>query len=746
MSRAGRIARRSFLVAAASVAGGAAFGYWQYRRDPANPLAAGEGEAVFNPWVVVRADGVTVITPRAEMGQGAQTTLAALVAEEMDLGWDQVRAEHGPAAAAYYNGFLGEAGLPFPDYADKSAMQEAAQDFFGAVAKLTGLQVTGGSSSVRDGFDRMRAAGATARAMLVRAAADRLGIDAASLKTEAGAVIAPDGSAITYGDLATEAAALDPPRDVAPKPRADWRLLGHDLPRLDMAAKATGTAGFGIDVRLPGMVHAAVRANPVLGAEIERFDAAEAKAMPGVHKVLDIGGAVAVIAADTWTAMRAAESIAITSAPAPYPEDTEAIFAKIAAAFGEAPNDTLRNDGGGADALTGEVIEAEYRVPYLAHACMEPMNATALLDGGQLTIWTGNQAPTLIRDRAAGLAGLDRDNVTVVTPFLGGGFGRRGEFDAAIQAVKIAMAVPGTPVKLTWSREEDMRHDFYRPAAIARMAGVMGRDTPEAFSARIAAPSVNRAASRRILGFAPPGPDRLLTEGAFDQPYHIPHHHVAGHIADVDVPVGFWRSVGNSHNAFFNECFLDELAQSKGLDPVAMRLRMLAAEHAPSAAVMERAAQMAGWGRPRPAGRALGAAFCYSFGSPVAQIVEVADEDGRIRIARVWAAVDVGTALDRRNIEAQVVSGIVYGLSAAVMGEITFAGGEVEQFNFPDYDGLRMHQMPAVEVAVLEANATMGGVGEIGTPPAAPALANAVFALTGKRVRTLPLWHHVDFV
>ncbi len=515
MSRLGTITRRTFLVAGVAIAGGAAFGYYQYRKDPANPLTVGEGEATFNPWVIVRADGVTVITPRAEMGQGVQTTLAALVAEEMDLAWDQVRAEHGPASAAYYNSAGGELGAPFPDYSD-SRLKDAAQGLFGALTKIAGVQLTGGSSSTIDAFEKMRRAGASARATLVLAAANRLGVAPTTLKTGDGAVLALDGTVIPYGDLATEAALLDPPTDPTLKDPKDWVLLGKSLPRLDMVAKATGTADYGIDTRLPGMLYATIRANPRLGGDLQGFDATTATAMPGVKHVLDIGNAIAVVATNTWTAMQAADAVQIDWGAAAYPATTDAVFDTIAKAFDDKPQSTLRNDGDVETALQGaQVIRAEYRAPYLAHSTMEPMNATALFTNGTLTLWTGNQSPTLTRDAVAAAAGIDAANVTVHTPFMGGGFGRRAEVDAAVQTTKIAIALPDTPVKLTWTREEDMTHDFYRPGAVARMAGVMGTDRPIALDATIAATSVTQAFTRRVTGFCRPRPRQDPDRGKF---------------------------------------------------------------------------------------------------------------------------------------------------------------------------------------------------------------------------------------
>ncbi|MGB8623026.1 MAG: molybdopterin cofactor-binding domain-containing protein, partial [Paracoccaceae bacterium] len=582
--------------------------------------------------------------------------------------------------------------------------------------------------------------------VLVEAAARRLDQPAAALRTEGGAVIAPDGTRLPYTGLAVEAALIAPPSDLALKPQKEWRLLGRSMPRLDMVAKLTGRAEFGIDTRMEGMLHAAVRMNPGLGATMSGFDSDAALKMRGVVRVVDLGTGVAVVADNSWRAFRALDAIEVDWDAAPYPADTEAIFDEIAQAFEGGPNSTLRDDGDVGAALTGDgVIEAEYRLPYLAHATMEPMNALALFRGGTLTIRTGNQAPTVIRDAVAAETGVKPAFVSVETPFMGGGFGRRAETDAAVLAARLAMEVPGRPVNLTYSREEDMRHDFYRPGIIARMRGMPGDDGPVALSADIAGASVYRTQARRVAGFAPPGPDKILVEGAFDQPYGVANYRVRGFISDVAVPVGSWRSVGHSHNCFVTECFLDELAAARGLDPVEMRLRLMRGQSDRAERVLEAVAEMAGWGDATPAGKGRGVAFSWSFGSPTAQIVEIGESGAGIRIERVWCAQDVGLALDPRSIEAQIVSGIVYGLSAAMTGQITFEGGAVVEGNFDSYPVMRMDQMPQVKTRILETEGALGGVGEPGTPPAAPALANAIFDLTGKRIRSLPLRGAVRF-
>ncbi|SDN40768.1 isoquinoline 1-oxidoreductase, beta subunit [Lutimaribacter pacificus] len=744
MASIGKIARRTFLIGSAAIVGGAAFGAWYVGRPAPNPLSPGAGEAALTPFVLVTGDGVTLITPRAEMGQGTQTTLAALIAEELDIAWQDVRVMHGPPAAAYYNSALLHEVVPGKGY-DQSDFMHALAEYIGRVGKVMKMQVTGGSSAMKDGFERLRVAGATAREALKSAAAARLGVETARLRTENGQVISPDGTAIPYTDLAAEAAKADLRAPELRDP-SQWKYLGKSMPRLDMVAKATGTAGFGIDTRPEGLTFAALRINPKR-AGMRSFDASAAETMPGVERIVDLGNGVAVVARNTWLAQQAVDAIEVEWEDAPYPADTAAIFGRIAAAFDGNANSTLRNDGD-ADTLPDGATEvsADYSVPYLAHATMEPMNATALYTGDTLTVWSGNQAPVFTRDHCARAAGLDPAQVEVITPFLGGGFGRRGEMDFSVYATQVAVAMPGTPVQLTWSRQEDMRHDFYRPGAIARMRGAVRDGRAVLLDARVSGQSTSQQAMNRWLGFAPGGPDKGHVDGLFNAPYAIPNHRVRGYLADLDVPVGFWRSVGASFNAFFQDCFMDEMAHEAGADPLAFRLDLMRDEYPAGAGVLEAVRDMSGWGDAKPANTGRGVAFSYSFGTPVAQVVEVVDEDGTIRISRVWIAADLGTVLDPGITEAQMIGGCIYGLSAAVSEEITFADGEAEQMNFPDFDALRMHNTPRFSVQLLENNPRLGGAGEPGTPPAAPALANALFDLTGTRARELPLSKSFDLL
>jgi len=732
MSKLGKIARRTFLFGTVAIVGGVAFGAYKVNQDYPNPFEGDPDKITLNPFLFVDQTGITLIAPRAEMGQGTHTTWAALIAEELDVDLDQVNVIHGPAAKAYYNSALMEAALPFLDYKVKG-FQHGMRSFVGDISKLLGTQMTGGSTAMKDGFDRMREIGASARETFKQAAAERWGLKRSELVTARGVVTAPDGSSLSYEELAEEAARIDPPR-VDLRPRSEWRLLGKTQPRVDMLGKATGAAEFGADVRLDGMKFATVRMNP-RRTGMKQYDATAAQTMPGIEKIVDLGDGIAVIASNTWLAMQAANAVEIEWEKAEY-ADTDVQFAQLKATFADEPNATPRDEGDVEQKFDGTLVQAEYNVPALAHATMEPMNATALYTADSLTVWSGNQAPGSVQSACANVVGLDPENVEVITPYLGGGFGRRAETDFSVMAAKVAKAMPGVPVKTTWSREEDMRHDKYRPPALARFKGVVKDGQAVMLDGQLA--------SQTVLPI--PGPNRENVTGSFDQPYGIPNYRMRGYLADLGLPVGFWRSVGASSNGFVFESFIDEMAHAAGRDPLEFRLELIRREHEPSAKLLETVREMSGWTGQTLEGIGRGVAFTYSFGTPVAEAIEVQDTGRGIKITNCWIAVDPGIALDPGNIEAQMVGGAIYGLSAAAYGEITFADGEVEQFNFPDYDALRMHTAPRFEVRILENNRYMGGIGEPGTPPAAPALANALFDLTGIRARELPLMKTFDLL
>lgn len=757
MGKVWKYTRRGFLGLGVLAAGGVAFGYYKYKQPYANPLEAmlGEGEATFNPYVTIGSDGViTVIAPRAEMGQGIHTTLAALVAEELEVGLDQIEVIHGPASSAYFNAAMLSLGGPFP-YFDDSFMAETVRGGMGVAAKFLGMQVTGGSSAALDGFVKMRVAGAVAREMLIAAAAAQWGVPADTLVADRGFVVNPrTDEQLGYGELALAAAELEAPKEVALKPASEWKLLGKAQDRVEGIEKVTGGRIFGIDMDLPDMLHATVKISPRFGVGAKSYDAEAALAVSGVREVVEIetttGKGFGIIADHTWAAFKGAEALEVEWEDAPYPLDDDAQAELFEAALEAEPNWTSGGSGDVEAALAdaGEALEARYEVPFLAHATMEPMNATAQFRDGKLDIWCGAQAPGMLEMTAATLLGIETDAVSVHTTRLGGGFGRRTDVDFGQYAAAIAAKTDGRPVKVTWTREEDMAHDTYRPRAVAALKAVVADgQAPRTLDFHVASTSIIRSFVGRTYPSMPiGGPDDTVLDGAFNQPINYENSRFAAHVVDLPIPVGFWRSVGNSYNAWFHECFLDEAAEKAGLDPIEMRLQMMQGEtFAPARAVVEKVAEMSDWGAPLPAGKARGVAFCMSFGTWVAEVVQVAQTDGGIVIEKVWCAADPGTVLDPSNFEAQMMSGIVFGLSQALGQEINFEDGQVVQENFYDFDAMRMWQCPKIEVAILENAPKMGGAGEPGTPPAAPALTNAIYALTGERIRKMPLSGVVDF-
>lgn len=757
MGRLATITRRTFLLGAVALTGGAAFGYYKYKQPFDNPLEdeLGDGEATFNPYVKIGSDNaITVIAPRAEMGQGIYTTLGALIAEELDVGLDQIHIEHGPASPAYYNAAAMEHGAPFPLF-DNSFTAETTRSAMGVLAKFLAIQLTGGSTSTVDHYEKMRLAGAATREMLKAAAAKKLGVKVDALSTENGAVIdKASGKRLTYGELALDAAKLTPPDEVRLKDKSEWKILGKSPPRKDMLAKVTGAPIFGIDVVREGMLHATIRMNPKIGGKLKSLDAKAAQTMRGVAKVIEIrspyGEGYGVIADNTWRAFRAADAVTAEWAEAPYPSDSKAMEALLDTALSGETGFALRTLGDPDAALAAapkdKVIEAEYFAPFLSHAAMEPMNATALLKDGRLDVWAPNQSPSVVKIVGARAAGIEEDKVFVHTTFLGGGFGRRAEPDFLDYAVRMAMAVQGKPVQTTWTREEDITHSPFRPFAKARYRAVLGADgLPTTLVGSVASPSIIKSFLGRLYpSFPAGGPDVAIVDGAYNQPYAIENYRIDGRPMELSVPVTFWRSVGCSFNAFMHESFIDEIAAASKTDPLALR-RKLMAPYPVATALLDKVAEMSNWATPLPAGRARGMALTVAFGTWVAEVVEISDRDGAIKIDKVYAAADAGLVLDERNFKAQIMSGIIFGLSAAMQQEITFADGMVEQQNFGDHAPLRMPQAPQIEVALLANSAHMGGAGEPGTPPAMPALANAIFALTGKRIRRMPFNAEVSF-
>lgn len=706
--------RRDFLKASALALGGLVIGFvipGASRFALAQPASAAKLPPP-NAFLRIGADdSVTVLLAHSEMGQGVWTGLAMLIAEELDADWSKIRVEHAPAAAVYGH-------------------------------TAFGIQMTGGSTSIWSEFDRYRQAGAMARALLVQAAAARTGVPVSSIRAEKGAVMA-GGQRIRYGELAEDAAKLPAPAQVTLKDPKDWTIIGKPTRRLDTPEKITGRAKFGIDVQFDGLLTAVVARAPVFGGSVKSFDASKARAVPGVRDVVQVPTGVAVIADHYWAARLGRDALVVDWDLGPNAGlDTGRLreeFRRLAATDGA----VAAQAGDAADALAkaAKTIEAEYHVPYLAHATMEPMNCTVKIDADGCDIWTGTQFQTLDQQVAAQITGLAPEKIRIHTMFLGGGFGRRATptSDFVNEAVHVAKAA-GKPVKTVWTREDDTRGGYYRPMYVQRARiGVDAQGLPVAWHHVLVGQS--------ILGGTPfepmmvkDGIDASSVEGVTDSPYlkGIKDHRVHLHSPRTGIPVLWWRSVGHSYNAFVMESLIDELAHAAEKDPVEYR-RALLKDHPRHLAALNLAAEKAGWGTPPPQGRARGVAVHESFGSFLAQIAEVSVAGGAIRVHRVVCAIDCGLAVNPDGVRAQMESGIAFGLGAALHSAISFKDGRVQESNYHDYRVLRLNEMPVVEVHIVPSSEKMGGAGEPGTAPIAPAVANAVFALTGRRLRELPL-------
>ncbi len=726
----GKWTRRGFI--AAGVAAGGVFTVGVairegHRAPKLAAMMAGEGETLVNVWVKLSQDNtVTAIVPHSEMGQGVFTSMAQMLADEMDADWDLVSFEQAPAHEAYANYPLGReylmGGAKVPGF-----VQDSLNGGFLRIAQSMSLQITGGSTAVRfTGQGGMRIAGAAAREMLMRAAAREWGAPIGELRTER-SVIHHDASnrSAPYSDFALAASELSPPTQPTLKSPEAYTLMGQSVPRFDIPSKVDGTAEFAIDVDLPGMSYAAVMGSPVFGAQVERLDASAARTMPGIKHVLNEGDFVAIVADSYWRAEQAVRALDVRwSATGRESLDQSAVYdqfrADMATAVetGREQKDIKIGDARGAAETAARIVEAEYQVPYLAHAAMEPINAVAQVRDGEVDIWIGHQNPLAVRDEIAGALGFGKDDVTVHNRLMGGGFGRKSEADYPLMAARIAQHVDG-PVKMIWSREEDVRQDFYRPATTAKViAGLDDTGAPVSWDYQFVHKHDPAEASQI--------------------PYAISNQFV--HYAETDNPIryGPWRSVDHTQHGFFVESFIDELAHAAGEDPLRYR-RNLVADKPRHVAVLDAVAEASDWGRSLPEGRGLGVALTESFGTIVAEVVEV-DTTGPVpRAVRVWAAADPGFVVNPDGFTAQIESAIIYGLSAAIYGDISVEGGAIAQSNFHDYPVIRMDEAPDIKVVLINSGARVGGGGEPGTPPIAPAVANAVFAASGRRIRTLPL-------
>ena len=636
MGRMRTIARRTFLVGSVAVAGGVAFGTYLVKRTPENPLLdeANAGEAVFNPWVKIDSEKVTLITPHGDKGQGVMSVQAALLAEELDIEFGQFETDFGKPSAAYWNQAIGEDGAPFMA-TDTSFTAETVRGAMGSVMKVIGLQVTGGSSAVPDSYNKLRNAGAVARETLKLAASNKTGVPVGELKTANGAVQLPDGTELKYTELAEAAAGLDPVSDVTLRDPSQWRMLGKPMQRLDIIGKSTGTLDYGIDVKVDGMVHAAIRVNPRQGGSLNSYDASAAEKMRGVIKVVEITGGVAVVADNTWRAIQAVEAIECDWGAAPYPPEQDEHWKVVGESFTEDRLDSQwRDDGDIAAALQGDgMIEAEYRSPYVAHAPLEPLNAIVKVGDNGTEVWSGHQIQRQIQVLVAGITGHEQDQVAFYNQFMGGSFGHRLEFEHIKQATEIANQMRGTPVKLTYSREEDFAHDFPRHISIARARGSVRDGKVVAMDLDIAAPSVVASQMGRA-NFPVGGPDAQIPAGSWNNPYKLENFRMRAYRVPELAPTSSWRSVGAPGAGFHFDCFLDELIHEAGADPMAERIRLMG--HEDSRKVLEAVAEMSSWGGELAANKGRGVAFVESFGVPTAEVVEVTNTDSGIRIDKVW--------------------------------------------------------------------------------------------------------------
>ena len=702
--------RRSFLKIGAAGATGLLIGFYLPERVETLAAAGAESEAAvaLNGWIHVGTnDLVTILIDKSEMGQSILTGLAMLAAEELECDWKKIRTEFAPADKVYVN----------PQF---------------------GVQGTGGSSATRTSWEPLRKAGAAARMMLLEAAAQKWGVDKSECRAENGAILHPTTKRqLPYGSLAEAAAKLPVPQNVPLKDPKEFQIIGKPARRLDTPDKVNGSAQYGIDVRLPGMYYAVVARCPVFGGKVASFDATKAKVVPGVKDVVQISEGVAVVASNTWTAMEGRRALDVKWDEGPNANVSSGSISKLLADRASRPGAVARKEGDVAAGLAGAAkkIETEYEVPFLAHATMEPQNCTAHVRADRCDVWAPTQNQTNTQAVAAKITGLDPKAVFVHTTFLGGGFGRRFETDFVAEAVEISKAIGG-PVKVTWSREDDIQHDYNRTASHAHFtAGLDADGWPVVWMNTIACPSLMARFGPLKDNF-----DRRSVEICDSVPYAIPNILVDYQLTDAGIPIGFWRSVGASQNGFFLESFIDEIAAAGKKDPYELRRRLLAKSPRHLAA-LETAAEKAGWGAPLPAGRFRGIALVSSYFGYVAQVIEISvDRKARtLKVHRVVCALDCGRIVNPASIDAQVKSSVVYGLTAALRGAITIDRGRVQQKNFNDYQVLRIHEMPVVDVHIVPSEEAPTGAGEFVLPPVAPALCNAIFAATGNRVRHLPI-------
>jgi len=704
-----RVSRRTLLAGGLAATGALLIGF-EAPLGAARARAQGAGVFAPNQWIRIDRDGVvTIVNSVPEMGQGSLTTMPMIVADELDADLGSIRIEQAPADPKRY------------------------------ANPVTGNQSYGGSRGVRDHLAMLRKAGAAAREMLMQAAAQEWGVSVSEVTTEPGVVVQRgSGRRLPYGQLVDRAATLPVPQNPTLKTRAEFRYIGKKVSRRDTPLKVNGSGVYGMDVRVPDMLVASIERCPVFGGKIAAIDDAATKKIPGVRHVVQVSHGVAVVADTFWIALQGRRALKVTYDAGPMAQVSSARIDREYAEAARQPGQEARKEGD-ADAVlaaAAKTVDAVYQVPFLEHACMEPMNATAHVRADACEIWAPTQNPGGAQATGARLTGLPASKVTVHTTLLGGGFGRRGELDFIVDAVETAKAV-GVPVKVMWTREDDIQHGFYRPATYNVFRAALDETgKPTAWWSRVVGPGILVQKGRGAPGMTI---DPAAMEGVRNFAYAVPNVRVEWVNKDLGIPLGFWRSVGPSQNGIIVESFVDELAHAAGADPVEYR-RMLLSKSPRHRGVLDLAAQKASWGTPLPPGRARGVAVGFSYGSYAAHVAEVSvNENGRPRVHRIVAAIDCGIAVNPDQVRAQMEGGAIYALTAALHGEITIDGGRVKQSNFHDYPLLRMSESPAIEAYILDSGEPPGGLGEPGVPTVAPAVCNAIFALTGKRIRRLPI-------
>jgi isoquinoline 1-oxidoreductase beta subunit len=704
----GRISRRALIKGSFALGTGLVVGFHLPLVGRNAPLAQA-GALTPNQWVSIDRDGlVTIVNSVVEMGQGSLTTMPAIIADELDTDLGKIRVTQAPANPKLY------------------------------ANPVTGAQGYGGSRGVRDHIEMLRKAGAAAREMLMQAGANEWGVPLSEVDTDLDTVVhKPSGRRMPYRALVDKAAQLPVPQNPRLKKPDQFRYMGKLMHRRDTPLKVNGSAVFGMDVVVPGMLIASVERCPVFGGKVKSFDATTAKRIKGVKEVVQVTNGVAVVADSFWTAQRGRKALKIVWDEGPVAAVTSASIRQGYVAASTQSGQVARNDGDADKALGAgaKTVEGVYEVPFLEHACMEPMNATAFVKPGSCEIWAPTQSPGGTQITGSKVSGVPVEKVIVNTTYLGGGFGRRGEQDFILDALETSKAV-GAPVKVMWTREDDIQHGFYRPATYnVFKAALDPQGAPVAWWNRVVGPGILIQKGRAQAGTV----DAAAMEGVRNMPYDIPNVHVEWVNKDYGIPLGFWRSVGPSQNGFIVESFVDEMAKAAGKDPVEFR-RGLLGKSPRHKAVLELAAAKANWGSPPPAGRARGCAVMFSYGSYVAHVAEVSvAPDGKLKIHKLVGAIDAGFAVNPDQVKAQMEGGAIYALTALLYGEITIDRGRVKQSNFHDYPMLRINEAPEMEVHILNSGEAAGGLGEPGVPTVAPAVCNAIFALTGTRVRSLPI-------